>query len=146
MHWLPEEFKDKEPDDSWLEPSEHDKNQILGLCGVWNAPELGYAFHPSAWGKGLATEAVGALTKEYWETFPNGHPALEREEERNYLSALTDKSNRASKNVLTKNGFQWWKDFEDDIEIDETGKTRKDVFDMWRLWKPGYDGDRNMLD
>ena len=55
-----------------LNPSEEDRNAIIGLAGVLIAPEIGYSFHPSVWGQGFASEAVAALVDTYWEVFPRG--------------------------------------------------------------------------
>jgi len=137
VHYLPAGWRDKAPDASWLKSSRHDQENILGICGVHNAPEIGYAFCPEVWGKGIATEAVQGLIKAYWETFPDGRPAIEVEGE-NYLEARTHRWNAASENVLRKNGFESWKqtgaESGRDTNGDElTGKT----VSVWRLWKPG---------
>ncbi len=34
---------------------------VIGKAGFWRFPEIGYIFHPDSWGKGIASEAVGAL-------------------------------------------------------------------------------------
>ena len=146
MHFLPAEYKDKNPSTSWLTPSEEDKNSVVGLCGVHNAPEIGYAFHPSVWGKGVATEAIRGLIKAYLEVFPSGHPALEGAERR-YLVAYTDPWNGNSENVLKKNGFEFWREEEKEEESD--GNRKSYVLNLWRLWRPGFaspkespDGDK----
>lgn len=158
MHYLPSDWKDNEPDASWLQPSEHDQENILGLCGMLNAPEVGYSFAPEIWGQGIATEAVAGLIKAFWETFPSGHPALE-DEQKVYLMARTNKWNFASEQVLKKNGFEWWEEIEDevggDVKPDDATKKEDDVnrgvsgggkrgkaINVWRLWRSGY-GDRN---
>ena len=71
-----------------LTPSDADKNAIIGMCGIYLPPELGYNFHPDTWGKGIATEAIAGLVKEYWERWPEGHPLLEgyARREPHYLS------------------------------------------------------------
>ena len=56
--------------------------------------------------------------------------------------AITEKSNFASANVLKKNGFQFWKEYEEEMEIDAKGTKKKHLVDMWKLWKPGFDGDK----
>lgn len=63
MRYLPADWRNKEPDASWLKSSRQDQDSILGMCGVHNAPEIGYAFCPEIWGKGIATEAVQGLIK-----------------------------------------------------------------------------------
>ena len=108
-----------------------------------NPPELGYAFNPEVWGKGLATEAIRGMIEAYWETFPNGHPAV-GDEERTYLMAYTEKSNLASEKVLRKNGFEFWKEKEDDEPLNAKGEEKEEkMLNVWRLWKPGFDGKRD---
>ncbi|KAL8828884.1 MAG: hypothetical protein Q9191_002336 [Dirinaria sp. TL-2023a] len=135
VHFLPPEYKDQDPHPSWLVPSEEDRKSVLGLCGVHSAPEIGYAFHPSVWGKGIATEAIRGLIQAYWEAFPIGHPVLEGDE-KTYLMALTDIWNRSSERVLEKNGFEFWKEQEKEDMRDDN--KRMTILHVWRLWKPGH--------
>lgn len=58
-------------------------------------PELGYIFHPSAWGKGYATEAVDAFVRHYFILRP----------EAAYIEAKVDAKNGPSIRVLEKCGF-----------------------------------------
>ena len=118
-----------------LNPSEEDRNAIIGLVGVLTAPEIGYSFHPSVWGQGFASEAVAALVDKYWEVFPQGHPSLEGEERR-WIEAHTDKSNRASQAVLRKNGFGFWKEVEEEVSL---GQGPREMMIVWRKWKPGFE-------
>lgn len=64
--------------------------------------ELGYRFHPKAWGKGFATEAAKA-----WLDY--GFDTLAAQE----VFAMTHPDHRASKNVLTKVGFHYIETFID---------------------------------
>ncbi|KAH0498161.1 hypothetical protein TgHK011_005431 [Trichoderma gracile] len=57
--------------------------------------ELGYWFTPSAWGKGYATELVGALVPWAFATWPR----------LNRIEAMAYDRNEASKAVLKKCGF-----------------------------------------
>jgi RimJ/RimL family protein N-acetyltransferase len=58
-------------------------------------PELGYILHPSAWGKGYATEAVGAIIQHLFEARP----------ELDTIEAKVDEKNAESIRVLQKCGF-----------------------------------------
>ena len=112
----------------------------MGTCGVSDAAELGYAFHPKIWGKGIATEVVRGLTKAYWKTFPDGHSRV-GDDEKILLRACTEKSNFASAKVLQKCGFEFWEEVPDPIEVDATGRKKSEMLNMWRLWKPGCNGE-----
>lgn len=117
-----------------LNPSEEDRNAVIGLIGAHQAPEIGYSFHPSVWGRGVASEAVAALVDKYWEVFPEGHPSLEGEERR-WLEGHTAKVNLASQAVLKKNGFEFWKEVEEEVSL---GQGPKEMMMVWRKWKPGF--------
>ncbi len=78
--------------------------QTIGIVGPWNPhgwpePEIGYAFHPNAHGKGYATEtALRTLQYVYddleWST----------------AISLIDKNNAGSKHVAAKMGAVYEKD------------------------------------
>lgn len=71
---------------------------LLGVVGVHRVdpvPELGYILHPSAWGKGYATEAVGAFVEHFWQA----RPGLD------VIEAKVDEANPESIRVLLKCGF-----------------------------------------
>lgn len=73
--------------------------QMIGIVGVFRLEpvvELGYVFHPSFWGKGYATESVGAFVARFWEL----RPAIRT------ITARTDTENRESMRVLAKCGFR----------------------------------------
>jgi RimJ/RimL family protein N-acetyltransferase len=65
-----------------------------------DAIELGYAFRPQYWGRGLATEATGALLRIAFETL--GEPEA---------VAITGPQNAASRRVMEKNGLTYRRDF-----------------------------------
>ena len=132
IHHRPSDLKDEDIGTHLLEPSDEDKNAVLGLCGVHTVPEIGYTLDPAVWGKGIATEAVAGLVKKYWETFPDGHPRLEGEE-RTYLEAHTDIDYLPSQAVLRKNGFVLSKVVE---AREENGDPWTCM--VWRKWKPGH--------
>ncbi len=80
---------------------EKNSGRIIGDCGLLDKEvdgqaevELVYVFHPSAWGKGYATEAAGAI-RDYAFT----RLGLAR------LIALIDPHNAASAQVARKLGF-----------------------------------------
>ena len=75
--------------------------RLVGWGGVYVdpfdaqwGPELGYSFHPDAWGRGLATELSSACLE--WADGVLGLPAV---------SAFAHPENSASRRVLDKVGF-----------------------------------------
>ena len=75
--------------------------QLVGWGGVYLdpfdpgwGPELGYSFHPGAWGQGFATELARACLE--WADQVLGLPAV---------SAFAHPDNTASRRVLDKVGF-----------------------------------------
>jgi len=69
--------------------------EVIGKAGCWKLPEIGYILHPSAWGRGYATEALTAVVAH---VFAN-HAIPE-------IIADVDPRNTASLAVLTKLGFR----------------------------------------
>lgn len=73
---------------------EHE-GRVVGKAGCYRLPEIGYIVHPDHWGRGLATEAVGAVIARLFE--------------RRDLAALradVDPRNGASIRLLTRLGFR----------------------------------------
>ena len=75
--------------------------QLIGSAGFTGLPggdsrEIGYSLRPDRWGRGYATEAVGALA-----AYGFGILGLSA------LWASHYDGNRASRRVLEKNGFTW---------------------------------------
>jgi RimJ/RimL family protein N-acetyltransferase len=68
----------------------------LALHPTWDGRsiEIGYSLAPSAWGRGYASEAVGALVERLWSD-----PNVTR------LSAMLHPDNVASEQVLERTGF-----------------------------------------
>ncbi|KAJ5168982.1 uncharacterized protein N7482_004576 [Penicillium canariense] len=86
--WTTESTTEMGPEDS----------QVIGIVGVHKddpIPELGYIFHPSAWGKGYATEAVSAFVQHYFTIRPDAQ----------LIEAKVDSKNLPSIRVLQKCGF-----------------------------------------
>ena len=116
-------------------PSPH----IIGITGSHTLPEIGYIFHPSAWGRGYATEALKAWIDMYWQKYPDGHPVLD-DSEKAYLKAVTGPGGDKSRRVLKKCGFSWFGE-------EETGDERKGakedsptvLLQEFRLARPGVD-------
>ncbi|PGH35060.1 hypothetical protein GX50_02091 [[Emmonsia] crescens] len=103
--------------------SENPPMTMIGIMGTHRTDpvaELGYMFHPSAWGKGYATEAVSAFVDRFWSAQVTA----------NEIEAQVDLENHASANVLGKCGFALV------AEADEDGE-RVLIF---RIFRPGlYD-------
>jgi RimJ/RimL family protein N-acetyltransferase len=75
------------------------EERMIGVVGVFQfspMAELGYIFHPDVWGRGYATESVGAFLSLYWKS----RSAV------NVVQAKTDTENASSIGVLRKCGFR----------------------------------------
>lgn len=77
--------------------------RVIGMTGVWwvppemdmpNTVEIGWRFHPDAWGAGYATEAARAALDYGFETL--GLPEI---------IAFTARTNLASQSVMTRIGM-----------------------------------------
>lgn len=113
--------------------------QIIGLTGAHSLPEIGYIFHPSSWGHGYATEALGAWIHMYWQRYADGHPVL-NEDERAYLKAVTGPGGDGSRRVLKKCGFSWFG--EEEVSDERKGSKEKGlrvVLEEFRLARPGVE-------
>lgn len=44
-----------------------EKPRMIGVIGVVREQELGYKLNPEFWGKGYMTEALGMMSKLFWE-------------------------------------------------------------------------------
>jgi RimJ/RimL family protein N-acetyltransferase len=73
---------------------------VIGLIGAVRAPEIGYMFNKSYWGKGYCTEALRAFIPIFFAHYSGGG-----HENYDYAEALTDTELVSSHNVLTKAGF-----------------------------------------
>jgi RimJ/RimL family protein N-acetyltransferase len=72
---------------------EHE-GRVIGKAGCWRVPEIGFILHPSAWGQGLASEAVRAVAAHVFAAYDI--PAI---------TADVDPRNAASLALLTRLGF-----------------------------------------
>lgn len=84
---------------------------MIGVVGTYKSTpiaELGYMFHPAAWGKGYATEAVRAFVKMFWTLKPDVH----------VMEARVDSRNEASKKVVSKCGFVQEGYLEGEVTVD----------------------------
>lgn len=84
------------------EDGEGEEGALIGGIGLesqqdvrYRTWELGYYFTPSSWGQGYATEAVSALVRWTFRTWPG----------LNRIEATAYGHNRASGRVLEKSGF-----------------------------------------
>ena len=69
---------------------------VVGKAGCYRLPEIGYILHPRVWGRGYATEALGAVIARVWE----GRPEVQT------LTADVDPRNAPSLRLLAKLGFR----------------------------------------
>ncbi|MCJ1462903.1 hypothetical protein MMC07_001507 [Pseudocyphellaria aurata] len=130
VHLLPTESVRTSNDTSLEIPATSSK--FIGICGGHWLPEVGYLFDPSVWGQGYATEALEGFIKAYWDTFPDGFPGLEGEE-KDFLMAVTDEDNVGSVTVLKRNGFEFWKEKEENDK--RTGENV--TLTVRRVWRAG---------
>jgi RimJ/RimL family protein N-acetyltransferase len=89
-------------------------------------PELGYILHPSAWGKGYATEAVAAFIQHFWKARPDLHT----------IEARVDEENTESIRVLVKSGFVGGEVVEGGVEIPWLVPSRRNLV-VYRLERGG---------
>ena len=99
---------------------------VIGTVGshVPEPPECGYMFRKEFWGRGYATEALGAWLGVYW-TLPRrevrigvGQDGEEyKVDVRETLLAIVPENNSGSRGVLAKCGFVQDGTFEEDGEV-----------------------------
>jgi RimJ/RimL family protein N-acetyltransferase len=131
------------------------------LIGAVRAPEIGYMFNASYWGRGYATEALQAFMPLFFEHYSgretasytpenfgqvtqngnkrDGHAEGDARNNRNrlaprydYAEAHTDTELAASQNVLTKVGFKLHEKRENDFENPVLGMRSTYVYRMYR--------------
>jgi hypothetical protein len=140
---------------------------VIGLIGAVRAPEIGYMFNTSYWGKGYATEALCAFMPLFFEHY-NGRQLANYEQndpskgninragcsadgtsntegERlaprfEYAEAHTDTELMTSHNVLTKVGFRVHEKREKDFENPVLGVRDTLIF---RMYRPGAEEQRS---
>jgi RimJ/RimL family protein N-acetyltransferase len=105
-YWSTPPHANREETRAWLErmiasPAETSddfvvefEGNVIGKAGCWKVPEIGFIFHPRAWGKGLGREAVAAVIKRTFALFPI-----------DAVEAETDPRNDACLALLAKLGF-----------------------------------------
>ncbi|KAE8346695.1 hypothetical protein BDV24DRAFT_123306 [Aspergillus arachidicola] len=93
--------------DEWQVPEAKDRSNALvpggfvGFIGVYDlhhVAQVCYTIHRSAWGLGIATEALLAFTELFWILYPDHYRLLGR----------CDTENPASGRVLEKSGFEYY--------------------------------------
>ena len=105
---------------------------VIGMCGTYKIPELGYILDNPYWGKGYATEAVQGFLRLYWAKFPDGYPGVEGDE-KDYMIARVNIENVESESILKKCGFSLLR--EEDQKDEKTGEVK--IIREWKLWRPG---------
>lgn len=94
---------------------------MVGVVGTHKTdpvPELSYILHPSAWGKGYATEALREYTQHYFQLKPQF----------DQLTAWVDTENAGSIKVLKKCGFVEEKMEKGDYVIPWKNPPKRDSF------------------
>ncbi|KAJ5421169.1 hypothetical protein N7465_003688 [Penicillium sp. CMV-2018d] len=86
----------------------------LSINQVDPFPEIGYAVHPSSWGKGYATEALQLMLKMWWDLARRTIDGEDAPAEVEKAFALCEKKNHGSCRVLEKCGFKIVGDFEEE--------------------------------
>ena len=78
---------------------------VIGFIGIARPPEVFFIFSRASWGKGYATEALGAFLTTYWSNYPNGLQQMSQEH-KDTLQAYVFDQNAGSSRVLEKAGFK----------------------------------------
>ena len=79
---------------------DRESDRMIGTCGFTrfhyesDCAEIGYVIHPAYWGRGIATEAVGAVIRFGFQRL-----------ELNRIEAKFMEENMASRRVMEKNGM-----------------------------------------
>ncbi|KAH8900332.1 acyl-CoA N-acyltransferase [Thozetella sp. PMI_491] len=81
----------------------------IGFVGIFRVPQISYLLHDKYWGKGYATEALGAFLSEYWSRYPEGLPSMP-EEFRHALRGHVQLRNFGSQKVMKNCGFIYLED------------------------------------
>ncbi|KAF7131027.1 hypothetical protein CNMCM5793_003962 [Aspergillus hiratsukae] len=85
-----------------------DPERIIGSLGVNSlspAPSVGYAIHPSYWGKGYASEALRGVIDAWWKL-----PRVAGMGQEEKLFAAVNLANKGSVKVLQRNGFKTYEE------------------------------------
>ncbi|KAH8696144.1 GNAT domain-containing protein [Talaromyces proteolyticus] len=100
-----------------------EEGDMIGVLGVYRpvpVAELGYTFHPSAWGRGYATEAVRVFIEKFWEL----RPAVRK------VVARCDAENVGSVRVLQKSGFREIGRTSEKVTLPAMGTGMREVVDF----------------
>ena len=108
------------------------KSNVIGTCGIFIFPEVGYILDNPYWRNGYATEAVQGFLRLYWAKFPDGYLDVEGDE-KDYVLARVNIENLASESILKKCGLFLLRE---EVQKDEkTGAVK--IIREWKLWRPG---------
>ncbi|KAF7180422.1 hypothetical protein CNMCM7691_009590 [Aspergillus felis] len=83
-------------------------DRIIGSLGVNSlspAPSVGYAMHPSYWGRGYASEALRGVIDAWWKL-----PRVDGLGQEEKLFAAVNLANKGSVKVLQRNGFKTYEE------------------------------------
>ncbi|KAH1488309.1 hypothetical protein KXV44_001859 [Aspergillus fumigatus] len=86
----------------------NEPDRIIGSLGVNSlspAPSVGYAMHPSYWGRGYASEALRGVIDAWWKL-----PRVDGLGHEEKLFAAVNIANKGSVKVLQRNGFKIYKE------------------------------------
>ncbi|KAK1084528.1 hypothetical protein LTR33_002610 [Friedmanniomyces endolithicus] len=104
---------------------------IVGVCGSYHWPTVGYLLRPDHFGKGFATEALRAVVPALFERMPLasiGGTGFD------YIEGRTAADNKAWQRVLEKAGFSYCETGLQDFENPLRGKSDS----VWyRIARPG---------
>ncbi|WDP91487.1 MAG: GNAT family N-acetyltransferase [Desulfobacter sp.] len=111
------------------EPGLGTLGDFIGYCGFipeqikGAGPEIAYALRKSMWGRGLATEALGACLDWIFT-----RPEIRR------VHAVTDTGNRASRHVMKKAGMS----HQEDVDLYDSVAKGDGLLPLYSLDRAGY--------
>ncbi|GAQ05419.1 uncharacterized MFS-type transporter C530.15c [Aspergillus lentulus] len=84
----------------------------LGVNSLSPAPSVGYAMHPSYWGRGYASEALRGVINAWWKL-----PRVDDLRHEEKLFATVNLANKRSVKVLQRNGFKIYEEVQIEGDI-----------------------------